>query len=125
MAVRRKRSGRKIKKKRKSERQVRGALAKVTEASWPGRFGPVGTRWWPAALIAVRGRDVASSRSAYIYIYIYTHTNVFTYYTYIHAYSRSMHTPRIQTDAHMHTRARNVKRGRAPALALACRNWRW
>lgn len=40
------------------EKEVKGAFAKATEAGRPGRFGPVGTRWWPAALIAMRGRDV-------------------------------------------------------------------
>ena len=34
------------------EKEVKGAFAKATEAGRPGRFGPVGTRWWPAALIA-------------------------------------------------------------------------
>lgn len=71
--------------------------AKVTEASWPGRFGPVGTRWWPAALIAMRGRDVASSRRN------------------THRHTRVSHT---RTSAY-------CPLARALALALACRNWRW
>lgn len=58
------------KKKRKSERTGK-RRAKVTEASRPGRFGPVGTRWWPAALIAVRGRDVASSRRTHSYTHVH------------------------------------------------------
>lgn len=66
-------NGRKMKKKRKSERTGK-RRAKVTEASWPGRFGPVGTRWWPAALIAVRGRDVASSRRTHVRTHIHTRT---------------------------------------------------
>lgn len=43
---------------KETEKEVKGAFAKATEAGRPGRFGPVGTRWWPAALIAMRGRDV-------------------------------------------------------------------
>lgn len=65
-------------KEKEWETGKRRARAKVTEASWPGRFGPVGTRWWPAALIAMRGRDVASSGR------IYTHTKARTFPTHEH-----------------------------------------
>lgn len=71
----------------------------------------MGTRWWPAALIAVRGRDVASSRSAYTH-HTHTHTlvththNVFTYYTYIYAHTFTFHaytTQQTHTCTHTHT----------------------